>query len=211
MWLWRQRRLCVSARCCSRNSSSSFPPCKSSPPTRVCSFYCVLHDCWTQSLPHNMAHQACFHKPLGQEWRWRAGLCLGALHPSSSCSLPFIYFVPPCLHSNLLPLFPSIIHVPLTPPQCPLRLNHLFHPLPISCFVCKPQGREMGEKHSLCTTVTKDRWVIAIYVPGSLLPQKTHVYMGGGGEPTLKLPLTCCAFTATSVQAHTLTCTLHND
>lgn len=97
----------VSARCL--NSTSSFPQCEASPPPRVCSFYCVLRDCRTQSLPHNMAHQACFHQPLGQEWRWRrAGLCLGALRPSSS-----FHLLRPTLPSlQCSPLFPSIIPVP---------------------------------------------------------------------------------------------------
>lgn len=125
-----------------------------------------------------MAHQACFHQPLGQEWRRRAGLCLGALNPLSSCALPFIsFFIPPCPHSNLLPFS---LQSSMSPNSClmPPNTQSSFHPLPISCFVCKPQGREMDEKHSLCTTVTKDQWVIAIYVPVSLLPQKkAHVYM----------------------------------
>lgn len=98
MWIWRW---CVSASC---NSRSSFSRRKTSPPPWVCSFYCVLHDCWTYPLVHNMAHQACFHQPLGQEWWRRAGLCLGALHPLSSCSLPFIsFFIPPCTRSNIPP------------------------------------------------------------------------------------------------------------
>lgn len=116
-----------------------------------------------------MAHQACFHQPLGQEWRRRAGLCLGPLHLLSSCSPSFISFIiPPCPHSNLLPL-----HSSMSPNSClmPPNTQSSFHPLPIFCFLCKPQGREMGEKHSLCTTVTKDRWVIAIYV--SRLPPPT--------------------------------------
>lgn len=124
-------------------------------------------------------------QPLGQEWWCRAGLCLGTLHLLSSCSPAFIFFIPPCPHSNLLPLS---LHSSMSPNHClmPPNTQSSFHPLPIFCFLCKPQGREMGEKHSLCTTVTKDRWVIAIYVPVSLLPQKTHVYMG---EKTLRLPL----------------------
>lgn len=74
---------------------------------------CVAPLLNTQSLVHNMAHQACFHQPLGQEWWRHAGLCLGALHPLSSCSLPFISFCHPSLLSfQSFPLFPSIIHVP---------------------------------------------------------------------------------------------------
>lgn len=115
----------------------------------------------------------------------------------------------------LIPIFsPFSLQSSMSPNSClmPPNTQSSFHPLPISCFVCKPQGREMGEKHSPCTTVTKDRWVIAIYVPVSLLPQKKkkqHMYTWKKTK-SLRLPLTCCAFTGTDAPAlpSTHTCTV---
>lgn len=139
---------------------------------------------------------------LQRPFHWNSILCLWCLHLLSFCSLLSSL---PLSRSATFPIFsffPSIIYNPSPSLMLPnTQSSSPFHPLPISCFVCKPQRREMGEKHSLCTTVTKDRWVIAIYVPVSLLPQKTHTYTG----KTLKLPLTCCSFTGRHTPAHTHT------
>lgn len=139
-----------------------------------------------------MAHQACFHQPLGQEWRRRAGLCLGALHPLSSCSLPFIsFFLPPCPHSNLLPFS---LQSSMSPNSClmPPNTQSSFHPLPISRFVCKPQGREMGEKHSFSAPQSQKTGESSpVMFPSPSSHKKTHVYMGKNTQITPYLLCVC--------------------
>lgn len=137
-----------------------------------------------------MPHQACFHQPLGQQRQSWKGLSLETASFVYDCCNPCLFALSTFISSPFSsfhslsplpspPIFPSIIQAPhssLMLPKTQSSSPFLFYPLSISCFVCKPQGREMGEKHSLCTTVTKDWWVIATYVPVSLLPQKnTHL------------------------------------
>ena len=167
-------------------------------PPHICEFCCLFsYLCWTWSVPHNMPHQPCFHQPLGQQRQSRERplprrriLCLWSLQPLSSCSLLSSFFF--TLLSTLIhifsPFFPQLPPQPPPPPRPPhssLMLPNtlssspfLLHPLSISCFVCKPQGREMGEKHSLCTTVTKDWWVIDHLCSCLPPPTKKHTYTG---------------------------------
>lgn len=134
---------------------------------------------------------------------WNCILCLWFSATLVVLLTPFIssasFFVQ---LSTLIPIFSIFFSFNYPHPPFSLMLPNtqfsspfLLYPLSISCFVCKPQGREMGEKHSLCTTVTKDWWVISTYVPVSLLPQKkknnkkkTHARAHIYGEKTLKLP-----------------------
>ena len=64
---------------------------------------------------------------------------------------------------------------PWSSSQCPYLLSVLLSTSPIlvnSASPPVPALRCYRKPLSLCTTVTKDRWVIASYVPGALLPQK---------------------------------------
>ncbi len=131
-------------------------------------------------------------------------------------SATLVFLLPPFISSSpffislsaLIPIF-SLFSLNYPYPLSSLMLPNpqssspsLLYPLSISCFVCKPQGREMGEKHSLCTTVTKDWWVIATYVPVSLLPQKTHIYRKNT-QITSYLP---CTYRKTRTDTHIIDC-----
>lgn len=101
----------------------------------------------------NTPHQPGFHQPLGQHTDCRDTL---KRHPLFVIPTTLVFLLSPFISSSpasfpYSPTFPSIIdavHSSLMLPNT-LLFHFLFHPLSFSCFVCKPQGKEIGENHSL--------------------------------------------------------------